>query len=178
MPHATTLSSRSRVAARRWITSTTFAAVLAIPVATAAAASTTVDFRYSPPEWQTAICLPDDPHKSLVDRSGELLYHYGQGGREFATRIGVEVTGGSVWQKQELLSPRVPIVRTWRTAGGLEILEEAFAVTRICARTARRPRHLRRFDGGRRESELGKTSRRQRSVAETYRRPHGGGHPI
>ena len=75
-----------------------------------------VDFRYSPPEWQTAICLPDDPQKSLVDRSGELLYHYGQGGREFATRVGVEVVGGAAWQKQELLSPRVPIVRTLRSA--------------------------------------------------------------
>jgi hypothetical protein len=88
-----------------------------------------VNFRYSPPEWQTAICLPDDPHKSLVDRSGELLYHYGQGGREFATRLGVEVTAGASWQKQELHSPRVPIVRTFLKADGLEILEEAFAVT-------------------------------------------------
>src|SRR5512136_1477032 len=74
------------------------------------------DSRYSPPEWQTCICLPDDPHKSLVDRRGELLYHYGQGGREFATRIGVEVASNSVWQKQELLSPRVAIVRTFRAA--------------------------------------------------------------
>src|ERR1035438_8355387 len=40
------------------------------------AAQDTVDFRYSPPEWQTAICLPDDPQKSLVEKSGELLYHY------------------------------------------------------------------------------------------------------
>jgi len=88
-----------------------------------------VDFRYAPPEWQTAICLPDDPHKSLVDRSGELIYHYNQGGREFATRVGVEVVGGAAWRKQELLSPRVPIVRTLRAADGLEIVEEAFAVT-------------------------------------------------
>jgi hypothetical protein len=101
------------------------------PIQAAGAGADTVDFRYSPPEWQTAICLPDDPHKSLVDRSGELLYHYGQGGREFATRIGVEVAGGAVWQNQELLSPRVPIVRTRRTAEGLEIVEEAFAVTEL-----------------------------------------------
>ena len=89
----------------------------------------TVDFRYAPPEWQTAICLPDDPDKSLVDRSGELLYHYGQGGREFGTRVGVEAAEGATWQKQEVLSPRVPIVRTFRAAEGLEIVEEAFAVT-------------------------------------------------
>ena len=88
-----------------------------------------VDFRYAPPEWQTAICLPDDPCKSLVDKSGALLYHFGQGGREFATRIAVQVTGGAVWKKQELFSPRVPIVRTYRAAPGVEIVEEAFAVT-------------------------------------------------
>ena len=113
---------------------TTLGALAAIfsqttPLRAADAGAGTVDHRYSPPEWQTAICLPDDPHKSLVDRSGELLYHYGQGGREFATRIGVEVAGGAGWQKQELHSPRVPIVRTFRAADGIEIVEEAFAVT-------------------------------------------------
>ncbi len=92
---------------------------------------TQVDFRYSPPEWQTAICLPDDADKSLVDRSGELLYHYGQGGREFATRVAVEVAPALVWSNQELHSPRVPIVRTRRAVDGVEIVEEAFAVTEL-----------------------------------------------
>ena len=100
-----------------------------LDVGAAEAAQEAVDFRYAPPEWQSAICLPDDPHKSLVDRSGELLYHYNQGGREFGTRVRAEVVAGAVWQKQELLSPRVPIVRTRRTAEGLEIVEEACAVT-------------------------------------------------
>ncbi len=112
-------------------------AVLLVPIAVVAAtvlpacaaAASTVDFRYAPPEWQTAICLPDDPYKSLVDRSGELLYHYNQGGREFATHIGVQVVRGAVWEKQELLSPRVPIVRTWRAAEEIQILEEVFTVT-------------------------------------------------
>ena len=91
--------------------------------------SARVDFRYSPPEWQTAICLPDDPCKSLVDRSGDLLYHYGQGGREFATRISLEVVSNAAWQKQELLSPRIPIVQTSLGAEGLKILQEAFTIT-------------------------------------------------
>ncbi|MCX6878107.1 MAG: hypothetical protein NTW21_30485 [Verrucomicrobia bacterium] len=114
-----------------WTILGTLAAALlqAVQVGAAETAHNTADFRYAPPEWQTAICLPDDPQKSLVDRSGELLYHYNQGGREFATRVGVEVTGGAAWQKQELHSPRVPIVRTLRAADGLEIVEEAFAVT-------------------------------------------------
>jgi hypothetical protein len=88
-----------------------------------------VDFRYSPLQWQTAICLPDDPHKSLVDKSGELLYHFNRGGREFGTRVSVSVADSAVWKKQELYSPRVPIVQTYLTADGLEILEEAFTVT-------------------------------------------------
>jgi len=97
-------------------------------LAAAEDAQTNVDFRYSPPEWQAAICLPDDPQKTLVDKRGELLYHYNRGGREFGTRISLEVATNCVWQKQELFSPRVPIVRTSLAAAGLEIVEEAFAV--------------------------------------------------
>jgi len=111
------------------------------------AESSSVDFRWSPPEWQTAICLPDDPYKSLVDKSGALLYHYGVGGREFATRISVQVASNAVWQKQELLSPRVPIVRTFHLADGLEIVEEAFAVTDLRQPTASLS-PLRRLDNG------------------------------
>ncbi|MHC4659855.1 MAG: hypothetical protein ACYS83_11870, partial [Planctomycetota bacterium] len=91
-----------------------------------------VDFGYMPPEWQTAICLPDDEYKTLVDKSGELLYHYLRvvGGTDaFQTRIGVRIAKGAVWKKQELHSPRVPIVRTYLTADGLEVTQEAFAVT-------------------------------------------------
>lgn len=86
-----------------------------------------LDFRFSPPEWQTAICLPDDPHKSLVDKSGELLYHYKQGGREFGTRISIDFGADVKWVKQELYSPRVPIVKTFFKADGFEIIQEAFA---------------------------------------------------
>ena len=95
-----------------------------IVAATTAAASPeinpkVVDFRYMPPEWQTAICLPDDPHKTLVDKSGELLYNYlgRRKEREFAARIGIQVDKDAIWTKQELLSPRIPIVRTCPTTG-------------------------------------------------------------
>ncbi len=118
-------------------------AALGIP----AGAEQRVDFAYAPPEWQTAICLPDDPHKTLVDRGGELLYGFGGGGREFATRIGVEVDAAGVWQKQELHAPRVPIVRTHRAAAGLQIVEEAFAVTDPPREGDVRPPLLRRTDG-------------------------------
>jgi hypothetical protein len=98
----------------------------------------TVDFRYSPPEWQTLICLPDDPCKSLVDKSGALLYHYDQGGREFGTTVSVQVVPNQVWQKQELHSPRVPIVQTHFDADGLNITQEAFAVTDLAQPAARK----------------------------------------
>ena len=101
--------------------------------AVAAETATEVDFRYTPPAWQTAICLPDDAHKTLVDRSGALLYHYGQGGREFGTVVSLEPAPGSVWERQSLHSARVPIVRTQRTLPGLEIVEEAFAAPGLAA---------------------------------------------
>jgi hypothetical protein len=89
-----------------------------------------VDFRYSPPEWQSAICLPDDPQKSLVAKDGSIF--------NAGPRLAVEVAPGAVWQKQESHSPRVPIVRTYRTAPGLEIVEEAFAVAEPLAVVVRR----------------------------------------
>jgi hypothetical protein len=36
----------------------------------------TIDFRYAPPDRWTAICFPDDPHKSLVREDGALLYGF------------------------------------------------------------------------------------------------------
>jgi hypothetical protein len=116
-------------------------------IAAAEGRPNTVDFRYSPPKWQATICLPDDPHKSLVDRSGELLYHYRQGGREFGTRVAVELAPDAVWQGQELIWPRVPIVRTHREAEGLRISEEAFVVVAPESAQVRKDAALRRLDG-------------------------------
>ena len=106
-----------------------------------------VDFGFSPPEWQTSICLPDDPQKTLVDRSGELLYHYGRGGREFATHIGIEVSAGATWTGQNLASARVPVVRTTYSLGELEIIQESFAVTRLVTPKPQ-PCPLKRIDQG------------------------------
>src|SRR3984957_1919155 len=35
-----------------------------------------IDFRYAPRHWQTAICFPDDPKKSLVGQAGDLRYGF------------------------------------------------------------------------------------------------------
>jgi hypothetical protein len=87
-----------------------------------------VDHRYAPVWWQTSICLPDDWQKTLVGKEGTLLYDYPGKYSGFRTRIGFDYGDGAKWLRQELTSPRVPIVRTLKQAGDIEILEEAFAV--------------------------------------------------
>ena len=75
-----------------------------------------IDFRYSPLQWQTAYCFPDDPHKSLVDQSGRLLY--GNPGRRapefYPTVVQFSLLGmeGDHVVRQELEAPGVPIVHT------------------------------------------------------------------
>ncbi|MBI2931189.1 MAG: hypothetical protein HYY16_06025 [Planctomycetes bacterium] len=50
----------------------------------------TVDFRFSPPRWNTAICLPDDWQKTIVNEQGILLYDYP--GPYFDHKICVQLT--------------------------------------------------------------------------------------
>ena len=75
-----------------------------------------VDFRYSPVKYQTAFCFPDDPHKSLVSESGQLLYGYKFGSSTLACPLKVGFTLYGMQRpkvkSQELESPSVPIVRT------------------------------------------------------------------
>lgn len=97
-----------------------------------------VDFHYAPAWWETAICLPDDWQKTLVAKQGELLYDYdeilifnGWGAPtidRFLTRLSFGLSEGKpAWVRQKLLAPRVPIVRTWKRSGPVEIVEDAFA---------------------------------------------------
>ncbi|MEK7676916.1 MAG: hypothetical protein AAB676_13870 [Verrucomicrobiota bacterium] len=88
----------------------------------------TIDFRYAPPNWQTSICLPDDWQKTLLGKDGGLLYDYPGKHAGFGTRITASLAGGATWLRQELVSPRVPIVRTTKRADKVELVEEAFAV--------------------------------------------------
>jgi hypothetical protein len=88
----------------------------------------TIDFRYAPPWWQTAICLPDDWQKTLVGKEGSLLYDYPGSYAGFGTRITFGLAQEAKWVTQELESPRVPIVRTVERSGDVEIVQEAFAV--------------------------------------------------
>ncbi|MBN1480685.1 hypothetical protein JXA70_10465 [candidate division KSB1 bacterium] len=90
----------------------------------------TVDFRYSIPWWQTTVSLPDDPDKVLVGKEGQIFADFGlsRGPRGFNTFIHSDVVGGTEWVSQSLLSARVPILRTKRRAGSVDIIEETFTV--------------------------------------------------
>ena len=88
-----------------------------------------VDFRYSTPWWQSTICLPDDPEKTVLGRDGELLYDFPGKPDRFPKRIAVGLSVPTKWVKQELASPRVPIVRTTSRWENVEMNQEAFAAT-------------------------------------------------
>jgi hypothetical protein len=115
------------------------AGALAVPVELAAAPSpkeeprqsATVDFRYSPLEWQTAYCFPDDPHKSLVDQSGRLLYgNPGRGGNAFypvIVQFSLLGMGDAHVVRQELEAPGVPIVHTIAERAGARFELISFA---------------------------------------------------
>lgn len=102
-------------------------AVCAAP-ADSGSAQSRVDFRYAPPSWQTAICLPDDWQKTLVDNKGALLYDFRGRFGGFRARITAGLAEGAELVGQDLVSPRVPIVRTRKRQGTVEIVEEVFAV--------------------------------------------------
>ena len=96
----------------------------------------TVDFEFQPPQWRTAICLPDDPYKTLVDEQGTLLYHYRRESGDFSTRVSVVVDERAKTVHQSLVSPRVPIVLTERETPDLKIVEEVFALKKTASKSA------------------------------------------
>ncbi len=99
------------------------------PAAAAPPGGDRVDFRFAPPRWQTSICLPDDPAKTLVDSEGRLLYEFGGGPHDgFQTRVSVRLEGEAARpSSQKLVDPRVPIVATEIRRGELSLDLEAFA---------------------------------------------------
>jgi hypothetical protein len=90
-----------------------------------------IDFRYSPIEYQTAFCFPDDPHKSLVNQAGQLLYGYdGPAGiNYFPLKVGFALRGMMTPKVigQNLESPTIPIVRTTLAYPQVSVELTAFA---------------------------------------------------
>lgn len=106
-----------------------------------------IDFRYQPPGWQTLIGLPDDWQKTLVGKEGQLLYDFPGKHSGFKTRIALGVEGANPWVRQELASPRIPIVRTVSQSGDIRLTAEAFAVAPPLTPDAKPPLAVQRLDG-------------------------------
>jgi hypothetical protein len=86
-----------------------------------------VDHRYSPPWWQSLICLPDDPVKTIVGREGQFFLDFGSGGpRNFQTCLQLEYGEGAEWIGQELPDASIPMLVTRKTLNGLSIEETSF----------------------------------------------------
>lgn len=86
-----------------------------------------VDHRYSPLWWQTLICLPDDPVKTIVGREGQFFLDYGSGGpRNFLTNLEFDLAEGTDWLGQSLPEASVPFVVTGKRGHGITVDEAAF----------------------------------------------------
>lgn len=93
-----------------------------------------IDFRYSPPDWQSTFCFPDDESKSLVGKDGDLRYgHPGPGGEigDFAHRVLFGIENETIYyERQYLESPAVPIITTHLNTAVSKIKLTCFATKR------------------------------------------------
>ncbi|MGC2635630.1 MAG: hypothetical protein WA294_00525 [Acidobacteriaceae bacterium] len=80
--------------------------------------NTAIDFRYAPADYQSTICFPDDPFKTLVGKWGDLRCDFPHDQFAAINQFGtiVEFTlsgiGRDTWAGQTMESPGVPILRT------------------------------------------------------------------
>lgn len=89
-----------------------------------------VDFKFSPANYLTAICFPEDWQKTLVSEKGALAYDFGPG--PYAKPL-TEITLGVKEQelrveRQYLAEPRFPLVTTEFRNGGFTMQQQAFAL--------------------------------------------------
>ncbi len=106
------------------------------PEAGAAPSGDRVDFRYAPADFQSTICFPDDPYKTVLGKRGDLRYDFPADIFADIDQFGTIVEFGlagmeqEVWQSQSMESPDLPIVHTTleRAAATLELI--AFATRR------------------------------------------------
>ena len=86
-----------------------------------------IDHRYSPPWWQTLICLPDDPVKTLIGKEGQIFGDYNYAGpRNFSFALQFDSKTPATWKSQELQSAIVPLTHTIKEANGIQIDEKTF----------------------------------------------------
>jgi len=87
-----------------------------------------VDHRYSIPWWQTLVCLPDDPVKTLVGKDGQIFgdYGYKDGPRTFSSSIQFDSKLPATWKSQALKINTIPMTQTIKESDGVKITEETF----------------------------------------------------
>ena len=87
-----------------------------------------VDHRYTIPWWQSQLCLPDDPVKTLVGKEGMLFgdYGYRSGPRSFSFSILFDSKTPATWKSQELKSNASPMTVTLKETPTVSIKEETF----------------------------------------------------
>jgi len=77
-----------------------------------------VDFRYAPADYQSTLCFPDDPAKTLVGKWGDLRYDFPRDQfaaiNQFGTIVEFTLSGMARdrWVGQTMEAPGVPIVHT------------------------------------------------------------------
>ena len=95
-----------------------------------------VDFRFAPQDFQSTICFPDDPAKTVIGRNGDLRYDFPDnrlaGINQFGTLVEFTLAGmrRDVWLAQTMEAPGVPIVHTR--------MERATATVELIAFASRR----------------------------------------
>ncbi|RYY55645.1 MAG: hypothetical protein EOO09_09610 [Chitinophagaceae bacterium] len=87
-----------------------------------------VDHRYAVPWWQSQLCLPDDPVKTLVGKEGMLFgdYGYRQGPRLFSFSVLFDASSPATWKSQELKTNASPMTVTIKETPDVIIREETF----------------------------------------------------
>jgi hypothetical protein len=107
-----------------------------VPEGGDSSADAVVDFRFAPVDFQSTICFPDDPDKTVLGKRGDLRYDFPADIFASVDQFGaiVEFTlagmGQDTWRAQRMESPGLPIVHTLLERAGAEIELTAFATRR------------------------------------------------
>ncbi|MFY9852738.1 MAG: hypothetical protein WAK26_02530, partial [Terracidiphilus sp.] len=96
----------------------------------------TVDFRFAPEDFQSTICFPDDPAKTVVGKHGDFRYDFPfdpfAAINQFGTIVEFTLAGmhRDTWVEQKMEAPGIPILHTVidRPTARLELI--AFASRR------------------------------------------------
>ncbi|MGC2620230.1 MAG: hypothetical protein WA414_14390 [Acidobacteriaceae bacterium] len=100
------------------------------------AGSTAVDFRFAPADFQSTICFPDDPDKTVIGKRGDLRYDFPADAfasiDQFGTILEFTVAGmgKDTFLEQTMEAPSIPIVHTRLERGAVAIELIAFATRR------------------------------------------------